>query len=297
MTSRHDVPAPPPSTPRTSRQALPLLRRAPGAPPAVVAHRGSSASAPENTLAALEAARRAGGSWMEVDLRRTGDDVVVLLHDDHLSRTTDGSGRLAETSAVDLAHLDAGSWFSREHAGEPVPTLADVLVWARRHPGVHLLLELKGTWSPLQARLVTDAVRSASVRSRVVLQSFDPVTVASLAAVGADCARGLLLDGTGPVEATGAEVARLVAAHGLACVNPGDGVLAADLGLADRLHALGVAVWTWTVDDPARWADLDAAGVDGVITNTPGAMLGWLAERPRVPAQARSRVRADVRRR
>ncbi|MEJ5945262.1 glycerophosphodiester phosphodiesterase family protein [Pseudokineococcus basanitobsidens] len=303
-TERRDRPAPAVPTPRPpsraaappgtrsapgrpGRRPLPLLRRAPGAPPAVVAHRGSSSTAPENTLPALEAARRGGASWVETDLRRTRDGVPVLLHDPRLERTTDGAGELAGTSAADLHRLDAGSWFSPAHAGARVPRLDDLVTWATEHPEMHLLLELKGDWAPADVVPVVEAVRAASLGPRSVLQSFEPTTVAALATAAPDLARGLLVRTGGPVDVgRPSEVEDLVATHDLVAVNPGDRLVAADPGLPARLHHLDVAVWVWTVDDEDRWADLDAAGVDGVITNCPARMLAHLAEGPAAPSPA-----------
>ena len=276
-----------PERPRR-RGPLPLLRRAPGAPPAVVAHRGSSSTAPENTLAAFEAARRAGAPWIETDLRRTRDGVAVVLHDEGLDRTTDGAGPLAVSSAAEVAALDAGSWFSPGFHGARVPRLGELLEWAAAHVEVHLLLELKGRWAPAECEAVTRAVRDLALGERVVLQSFDPRTVAACADVAPDLALGLLLGACGPVgPADDAEVARLVRELGLSAVNPGADQVAADPALVERLHRLGVAVWVWTVDDAARWARLEAEGVDGIITNRPDRMLGWVEGRVAVPSPRR----------
>jgi len=284
------APSPPGAAPGHPgrRGPLPLLRRAPGAPPAVVAHRGSSSTAPENTLAAFEAARRAGAPWIETDLRCTRDGVAVVLHDEGLDRTTDGAGPLAVSSAAEVAALDAGSWFSPGFRGARVPSLDELLAWAAAHTETHLLLELKGRWTPAEAGAVARAVRDLALGERVVLQSFDPRTVAACADVAPDLALGLLLGASAPVDpADTAEVARLVRALGLSAVNPGVDQVAADPGLVERLHALGVAVWVWTVDDAARWGRLEAEGVDGIITNRPDRMLGWVEGRVPVPSPRR----------
>lgn len=262
----------------------PLVHRAVGAPPAVVAHRGSSLAHPENTLPALEAARRDGASWVEVDLRRTADGVVLLLHDPALDRTTDGRGDVAGTRWRDVRHLDAGTWHSDDHTGVRVPSFPQLLRWAVGAPGTHLLLEMKGVWDTASAADAVAVVRRYGLASRTVLQSFQPATVAAVAAAAPEMARGLLVSAEGvgelgPASEPGhaAAVADLVRRHGLSLVNPGDRLLAADPDLVARLQALGVAVWPWTVDEPARWDALVRAGVDGLITNRPGALLQHLA--------------------
>ncbi|HET6220602.1 MAG TPA: glycerophosphodiester phosphodiesterase family protein, partial [Dongiaceae bacterium] len=95
--------------------------------PRVIGHRGAAAYAPENTLEGLREAARRGAGWVEFDAKLTGDGVVVLMHDDTLDRTTDGTGPVAETSYAEISHLDAGAWFGPAWRGARVPTLADAL--------------------------------------------------------------------------------------------------------------------------------------------------------------------------
>lgn len=93
----------------------------------VIAHRGASGDAPENTLAALRAAASAGATWVEFDVKLSRDGHCILLHDDLLNRTTDGRGEVAHYDLDELRRLDAGGWFSRRFRGERVPTLAEAL--------------------------------------------------------------------------------------------------------------------------------------------------------------------------
>lgn len=95
--------------------------------PRVVAHRGASAVAPENTLAAFEAAARLGARWVEFDVMLCGDGTPVVIHDEELGRTTDGTGWVADTPLAALKRLDAGRWFAPEFAGQRIPTLAETL--------------------------------------------------------------------------------------------------------------------------------------------------------------------------
>src|SRR4051812_26195793 len=89
--------------------------------PPLIAHRGASSEAPENTLAALKLARGRGANWVEVDVKLTQDGVPILMHDDTLERTTDGTGKVADTSWATIQTLDAGSWFDKKFRGERVP--------------------------------------------------------------------------------------------------------------------------------------------------------------------------------
>ncbi|WP_129544525.1 glycerophosphodiester phosphodiesterase family protein [Serratia sp. 1D1416] len=110
----------------------------------VAGHRGHSAGAPENTLAAFRKARELGGAGVtcETDLLLTRDGELVLIHDDMVDRTTDGRGLVCDMTYADLSRLDAGSWFSAEFAGEKIPQLKDALMLAREQDIVYQV-ELK----------------------------------------------------------------------------------------------------------------------------------------------------------
>ena len=113
----------------------------PNHPPFTSAHRGFSTAAPENTMSALHAAWKTGATVAEIDVRLSRDGELVLMHDRDLKRTTDGRGLLADKSWEELRRLDAGSWFDESFAGERIPSLEEVLLWAKDKIG--LLVELK----------------------------------------------------------------------------------------------------------------------------------------------------------
>jgi glycerophosphoryl diester phosphodiesterase len=93
----------------------------------VIAHRGFSAAAPENTIAAVRAAIAVQADMVEIDVTLTADDSIVVIHDEILDRTTDGKGEVSRFTLAELKQLDAGSWFDPSFAGEPIPTLDQVL--------------------------------------------------------------------------------------------------------------------------------------------------------------------------
>ncbi|REK87537.1 glycerophosphodiester phosphodiesterase [Streptomyces inhibens] len=157
----------------------------------VIAHRGASRYAPENTLAAVDAAHRRGLIWVENDVQRTKDGRLVVMHDTTLKRTTDAAKvfpgrapwRLGDFTAAEIARLDAGSWFGKRFAGERVPTLAD---YVRRldHNGQRLLLEIKAPerYPGIEAQIVRELRAQGwldrdHVRSRLVVQSFSVTCV------------------------------------------------------------------------------------------------------------------------
>ncbi len=244
----------------------------PAGRPCVVGHRGASAAAPENTLAAFDAAWRAGADVIELDLQLTADGIVVVIHDDTVDATTDGSGAVGLLTFAALRTLDAGSWFSPAFAGQPIPRLDEVLRYATSRPGLGLLLEYKGTWTPEEVALTVASIDAAGVRHRTVAQSFTPPTVAALREAAPDLPRGLLVDGDLR------EALDLADDLGVVTVNPSTEAVRAEPGLVRRLHDGGRRVMVWTENDPAGWTDLVDARVDAIITDRPEHLRGWLAD-------------------
>ena len=118
-------------------------------------HRGDPESAPENTLAAFDAAVAAGVDYVETDVQRTADGLLVLLHDDDLDRTTDGHGPVAQASGEQVLALDAGSWFAPEFGGERVITVDVFLDWVyeRRPLGAEIDIKTHGIGAELAERI------------------------------------------------------------------------------------------------------------------------------------------------
>ncbi|MFF9482103.1 glycerophosphodiester phosphodiesterase [Streptomyces sp. NPDC014733] len=160
------------------------------ASPLVIAHRGAARRAPENTLAAVDAAHRAGFTWIENDVQRTKDGQLVVVHDTTLRRTTDAARalpgrapwRVADLTAAEIARLDAGSWFAARFTGERVPTLTRYLRRLDRHHQ-SLLLELKnpdrypGIESQALRLLRAEGWLDRTHRGRLVIQSFSARSV------------------------------------------------------------------------------------------------------------------------
>ena len=239
--------------------------------PLVIAHRGSSSLAPQNTLAAFESAWRSGADSIEIDIQLDADNVPVVIHDDTVDATTDGSGAVAQMHSDELRRLDAGSWFSPAYAGQKIPTFDEVLRLLVARPGIELLLELKGDWDAAGVQVAADAIRAAGLVDRVVAQSFSRETVAALRDVAPEMRRGLLVFG---VDHTLLDVC---AELGVMACNPHGGLLLDDPTLLERLQAAGIAVMVWTANEPEHWAALVEARVDGIITDRPDALVGWLS--------------------
>lgn len=251
------------------------------------AHRGASAHAPENTLAAFTLAARHGAAAVELDLRRSADGHLVVLHDATPARTTDVAGRFPDRpgwpvdafTLAELRTLDAGGWRGPEFAGERMPTLAEAMDLLHGL-GLGLLLEVKTPerYPGLAGQLARE-LRAAFPRwvgaaraGRLTVQSFDWGFVRELRAVLPRVSVGLL--GAPPVAALpsfAGFVDQINPAHDALGTGP-DGLA----GYVERVHQLGMAVNVWTVDEPAAMSAALAAGVDGVITNRPADLRAVL---------------------
>lgn len=248
------------------------------------AHRGASAYAPENTLAAFAVGVRQQSDWIESDVQLSKDGVPILMHDTTLSRTTNveelfptrAPWNVRDFTLAEIKQLDAGSWKGAQFAGEPVPTLAE-MVEAVRPTRSGILMELKAPHLyPGIEQAVADVfasfpgyVASAVDSGRLAVQSFDWGSMRRYDAIQPAVPVGLL--GT-PTLAQLPELATWAEQ-----INPNHGSY--DRAYVEAVHAHGMQVHTWTVDDAARMHVVLDRGVDGVITNRPDVLEQVLAER------------------
>ncbi len=228
--------------------------------PRVLAHRGASAYAPENTLAAFDLALEMGAGALETDVRATADGHLVLLHDEAVERTTDGVGRVAELSLAQVEALDAGQWRGPQWRGQRVPTLAALL--ARYGQRAVLRLEVKA--SAIEASVLA-AVQDAGCGAHVEFTSFAWDTVAALARLHSGCRVGWLVQ-----EVDAANVASAVAL-GLTFLSArADALTAAAL---QRGRAVGLEVGAWGVRDDGLLEHVVELGVDSFTSNWPDRAL------------------------
>ena len=151
-----------------------LLVESISAQPLVIAHRGASAYAPENTLASFELAIDIGADAIELDLRQTKDSVLVVLHDADIDRTTNGEGNVKDFTFSELQKLDAGSWFHKEFSNQKIPSLEEVIDLL--DDSTIIIIELKEgneTYPGIEERVV-EIVNQNNIESQTILKSFDP---------------------------------------------------------------------------------------------------------------------------
>lgn len=254
------------------------------------AHRGAMGYAPENTLAAFTLGVEQGSDLVEADVQRSKDGVLVLMHDTTLSRTTDveevfpgrAPWRVSDFTYEEIRQLDAGSWFSEEYAGEPVPTMAD-MVELLRPTRAGILMELKSPalYPGIEEQVAEEFadypayVESAVRAERLVVQSFDWESMERYHAAQPSVPVGLL---GRPAQARLPELSTWADQ-----INPGFSTY--DAAYVEAVHDLGMQVHTYTVNRPEDMHMVLDRGVDGVITNYPDVLEDVLAER-RAPADA-----------
>ncbi len=234
-----------------------------------VAHRGASGHAPENTIAAFDLAVKMKADYFEVDVQRSKDGRLVIMHDTSVDRTTDGTGEIRDLTLAQLKQLDAGSWFSPAYAGERVPTLEEVLD-RYRGKGIKILIELKDPARyPGIERQVAKALakRNLDKRDKVVVQSFDLKSIQRFHRWLPRVPIGVLLS-KGDYQETGVTNAHLRSFAVYAdYVNPDKDLVNADL--VQRVHRHGMKILPYTIRDQSAANLLFAAGVDGFITDFP----------------------------
>ena len=249
-----------------------------------IAHRGSSFEQPENTLAAVREGIDDKVDFVEIDVQRTADGEIVLMHDTSLRRTTDveqvfpdrAPWTVADFTYAELLQLDAGSWKGQEFAGEQIPTLAEA-VRELRSSRSGLLLEVKSPAlypgiGPDIADVLADEpgyLTSAVAGERLVVQSFDWDFMAEFDALLPQVPAGLL---GAPTTAQLPELSTWADQ-----INPHHSAVTSDYVAA--VHAQGMTMNTWTVDDPAIMRRVIDLGVDGVITNQPDVLAEVLGGR------------------
>jgi glycerophosphoryl diester phosphodiesterase len=231
--------------------------------PRIIAHRGASADAPENTLAAFRLAREQGADGVELDVMRCRSGEVVVFHDDDLARLGGRPDAVRALTLDELRSVDLGG-------GERIPTLEEVLD-VLGPLLVNIELKTAPSWG---GRLVDDGLAAQvssivfhkSVQDRVLVSSFDPLLLGRFRLHAPRVATGLLFaaDQARPYrEAWAAPIVRPTAVH--------PERLLVDARAMARWRARGFGVNVWTVDDPAEIRLLCALGVDGIITNRPAA--------------------------
>lgn len=237
--------------------------------PAVIAHRGAAADAPENTLAAFELALRRGADGLEFDVQVSSDGIPLVIHDPRLERTTSGSGAVSAHTAASLRRLDAGSWFNKRYpsrartryAGLKIPLLSDALEWVREQ-NCRAFVELKAdgdTCRGIEAKVV-DEIARAGAEDLTTLISFDLPTLERCRRLDPDLSLGI--DFSRPLHA-------LAKARAIRAASVHPHWMFVSPRFVNHAHRAGLQVLVWGLDSPEPMRRQMTSGIDGLMTDYP----------------------------
>ena len=241
---------------------------------AVTAHRGSSRSAPENTLSAIEAAIRQDADFAEIDVQETADGVIVVLHDSDLMRVAGLNKNIWEVEYAEIESVDAGSWFSEQFRGERIPTLQQVIDTARGRIRLNVELKFNGHDKKLVERVVR-LVRENDFHSQCVLCSLSRDGVRKAKALDERIQVGHIVSAAiGDVAKLDVDLLSILHQH----VTP---------SLVRSVHRAGKEIHAWTVNDRQRMSALVDLGVDNILTDDPELLRAVLDERAEMSSAQR----------
>lgn len=223
--------------------------------PLIIAHRGASAEAPENTLAAFRRALALKVDGIELDVQLTRDGVPVVFHDASLRRLTGSRSRLTEKSADELANL-------RVRGTEPIPRLVEVLCLTRGRAVVQIELKAGVAVAP-----VIRAIKSSRATAWVILASFEPALVRESLRLAPAVPRMLISTGRSAPAALARQLASL-GARGLSVNHRA----VRSAAWVEYFHARGYSVWCWTVNDDRTARRLAGWGIDGLLGDNPALL-------------------------
>lgn len=234
----------------------------------VQAHRGASALAPENTIAAFRAAAEQGAKWVELDVALLADDTLVVIHDDSVDRTTSGTGNLGAMTWAEASALDAGSWFNAKFAGEQLPTL-DQTIAALGELGLSANIEIKQHEHhkslDLLVSSVQAAIRQRASQTKVMISSFDAECLKAMHRLEPELEMAMLW--TMPPQDWAEQLAAIPATtihmH----------YKALSIGLLEETSRRGIKVRAWTCNSPLELVSFWGAGLAGVISDNPKLFL------------------------
>jgi glycerophosphoryl diester phosphodiesterase len=250
----------------------------------VVGHRGASGYAPETTIASYRMAIQMGADYVETDVHRSRDGVLVAIHDADVSRTTNGKGFVAEHTLAELKALDAGSWFNtafpekarQDYIGLRVPALQEIMdVVQESNAGLFIEIKEPEGQQPSAARSQPDMelallsqIRSRPMKNRIHVLSFNAESLRKIKELDASIPTVFLVakPNENPVQAT-----LKIPADELGILHT-----RATPALVEEAHRSGILISVWTVDQPEDMKRMMALGVDRITTNYPDRLIQQL---------------------
>lgn len=242
----------------------------------VIAHRGASAYFPENTMVSFEGAIALGADMVELDVQLTADGEVVVFHDEKISRCTNGRGRIADYTLVELKKLDAGSWFDKKYADARVPSLVEALELCKDKIAVNIEIKTEAVTDTISDGIEEKCLRivdKIAMRKHVIFSSFDPRVVQHLKEIDGQIPAAVLF----AKKHYGSQLpSEIIASLDADAINCSQRELSKKW--LDDLKQHGIPVNVYTVNDEKSMRRLLALGVDGIFTNCPDVLKNVLLD-------------------
>ena len=226
-----------------------------------ISHRGAAGLAPENTLSSIDSAIFYKAPYIEIDVQRTKDNALILMHDRSLNRTTNGKGKIVKKNWAEIKDLDAGSHFSDDFAGERVPTLSQALERIKKS-NTTLVIEVKkpGIYPGIGAEII-DVIKQTQTMEQAIIISFDIDFILKLRALDSSVKLGCLY--VFPPRSSAKELSKV--SH--ISVNWRSNMFCKHR--VKKIQNKGIKVWAWTVNSVKKIKKLRKTGFDGVTTDYP----------------------------
>ena len=238
-----------------------------------IAHRGASALAPENTLPAFQLAIESGADEVELDVVRCATGEPVVIHNETVDKTTEGTGAVADKSLAEIKELDAGSWFDEKFRGATVPTLDEVFELVGEKVAVNVEIKGESLSADGLERVVVESIRRHGMTNRVMVSSFNPCRLWRVRSLAPELRTALIFSPYSSLYLRKAWFAPILKVGGLHAFHS-----MVNERFVNRAHRRGLWVYAWTVDEPEMMLKLIRAGVDGVVTNDPGLLRDVISD-------------------
>lgn len=239
--------------------------------PLNLGHRGAREVAPENTLASFDKALEQGADGVELDVMLSKDNQIIVIHDYTVDRTTNGSGKVGDLTLAELKTLDAGSWFGEEYAGEHIPTLDEVAEALPAESIINIELKSLSLFGQRLEEEVTRLIETRGLTSRVIVSSFNPLSLARVARLNPSIETGLLYMQHMPLPLRRAWLAPLVHTKAL---HPEYAQVNVDY--VYHAHRRGYHLNVWNAKDLHELQSLIDFCVSAIITDRPDRLAALL---------------------
>ncbi len=232
----------------------------------IIAHRGASGLAPENTIAAMKMAINFGCDGIETDLQLTKDGEVVVFHDWSVERTTDGKGEIKDLTFEEILKLDNGSWFGTEFKGERVARLEELLEVIPENLIINLELKSQAYDSRGLEEKVIGILNKKNREKNIIISSFSHESLMRVREIDKHIKLGLLYEGYL------IDLPKYIHNLDIDIYSIHPGVSHVDEKFVKQIHEIGLKAYVWTVNDKKSAERMESYGIDGIITNYPNLL-------------------------